>query len=102
MGEHQAAGNLDRVELQGGPAVAGAAVAAVAGAGRHTQHHGLGGAQQLVVHLMSTQTFDRNGEVSPGNQLFLHQLFPSEWDCAGYDDELRGTLSFSGWAHSFQ
>ncbi len=51
VSEHEAAGNLDRVDLQGRPAVIDAAVA---GAGSHTQHHRLGGAQQLVVHLRTT------------------------------------------------
>lgn len=50
VGQHEAAGDLDRVDLQGRAAVA---EAAVTGAGSHTQHHRLGGSQQLVVHLMT-------------------------------------------------
>lgn len=48
VGEHEIAGNLDRVDLQGGASINNAAVT---GARTHTQHHRLSGAQELVIHL---------------------------------------------------
>lgn len=51
VGEHEAAGNLHRVDLQGWAAVVDTAFT---GTGSHTQHHRLGGAQQLVVNLIIT------------------------------------------------
>lgn len=50
LSEHEFTGDLHRVDLKGRATVADAAVS---GARSHTQHHGLGGAQQLVVHLVT-------------------------------------------------
>lgn len=47
--EHEAAGNLYGVDLQGRATVIDARVT---GAGTNTKHHRLGGTQQLVVHLI--------------------------------------------------
>lgn len=55
LSEHEFTGDLHRVDLKGRATVADAAVS---GARSHTQHHGLGGAQQLVVHLV---TFTQQG-----------------------------------------
>ena len=48
VGEHELAGDLDGIDLQGGAGVHSAVLAADGG---HTESDRLGGAKQLVVHL---------------------------------------------------
>lgn len=79
LGQHEPAGDLDGVDLQGGATVADPALA---GAGRHAQNHRLGGAQQLVVHLITQAHCEEPGAVlaSPGDHKWgfmrAHQTFP--------------------------